>query len=134
VVGAAVSGATIVKVGLRGAATLEVAVELLRAVSTAVAADAHARGLTLAVAGQFQLQQLPLIAGADADLAGLGSAVCDSFDRSSRLSAKPARRAGATDHELIELIRDAVWRKELKHRVNDAGFVQPARSMSAIGG
>jgi len=27
-----------------------------------------------------------------------------------------------------------VWRKELKHHVNDAGFVQPKRSMSQIGG
>jgi cyclic pyranopterin phosphate synthase len=27
-----------------------------------------------------------------------------------------------------------VWRKELKHHVNDPGFVQPARTMSAIGG
>jgi cyclic pyranopterin phosphate synthase len=31
-------------------------------------------------------------------------------------------------------VRDAVWKKELKHRVNDPGFVQPVRSMSAIGG
>ena len=30
-------------------------------------------------------------------------------------------RAGATDAELEELIRDAVWRKELKHHVNDPG-------------
>jgi GTP 3',8-cyclase len=43
-------------------------------------------------------------------------------------------RAGATDTELEELIRDAVWRKELKHHVNDPGFVQPARTMSQIGG
>jgi cyclic pyranopterin phosphate synthase len=43
-------------------------------------------------------------------------------------------RAGATDDDLEQLIRDAVWAKELKHRVNDAGFVQPARTMSAIGG
>ena len=43
-------------------------------------------------------------------------------------------RAGATDAELERVIRDAVWRKELKHRVNDPGFVQPARTMSAIGG
>ena len=43
-------------------------------------------------------------------------------------------RAGATDAELEELIRDAVWRKELKHHVNDPGFVQPARTMSQIGG
>ena len=43
-------------------------------------------------------------------------------------------RAGATDAELEELIRDAVWRKELKHQVNDPGFVQPPRTMSQIGG
>jgi cyclic pyranopterin phosphate synthase len=43
-------------------------------------------------------------------------------------------RAGATDDDLEQLIRDAVWAKELKHRVNDPGFVQPVRTMSAIGG
>jgi cyclic pyranopterin phosphate synthase len=43
-------------------------------------------------------------------------------------------RSGASDEELVETIRAAVWRKELKHRVGDPGFVQPERSMSAIGG
>jgi cyclic pyranopterin phosphate synthase len=43
-------------------------------------------------------------------------------------------RAGASDGELEQVIRDAVWRKELKHHVGEAGFIQPARSMSAIGG
>ena len=43
-------------------------------------------------------------------------------------------RAGASDAELERIIRDAVWRKELKHHVGEPGFVQPARSMSAIGG
>ena len=43
-------------------------------------------------------------------------------------------RAGATDDDLEEIVRDAVWRKELKHHVNEPGFVQPARTMSAIGG
>jgi GTP 3',8-cyclase len=43
-------------------------------------------------------------------------------------------RSGATDAELEEIVRDAVWRKELKHHVNDPGFVQPARTMSRIGG
>jgi cyclic pyranopterin phosphate synthase len=43
-------------------------------------------------------------------------------------------RDGATDAELEEIVRDAVWRKELKHHVNDPGFVQPARTMSRIGG
>ena len=43
-------------------------------------------------------------------------------------------RAGADDDELEQIIRDAVWRKELKHHVGEPGFIQPARTMSAIGG
>ena len=43
-------------------------------------------------------------------------------------------RGGAGDSELAEVIRDAVWRKELKHRIGERGFRQPARTMSAIGG
>jgi cyclic pyranopterin phosphate synthase len=43
-------------------------------------------------------------------------------------------RAGASDAELETVIRDAVWRKELKHRVGEPGFKQPPRTMSAIGG
>jgi cyclic pyranopterin phosphate synthase len=43
-------------------------------------------------------------------------------------------RAGASDDDLEQIVRDAVWRKELKHHVNEPGFIQPARTMSAIGG
>jgi len=43
-------------------------------------------------------------------------------------------REGASDDELELIVRDAVWRKELKHHVNEPGFIQPARTMSAIGG
>jgi cyclic pyranopterin phosphate synthase len=43
-------------------------------------------------------------------------------------------RAGATDAELEVLIRTSVWRKWSGHRINHPDFVQPARSMSAIGG
>jgi cyclic pyranopterin phosphate synthase len=43
-------------------------------------------------------------------------------------------RDGASDAELERLIRDAVWRKELKHHVGEPGFRQPPRTMSAIGG
>ena len=43
-------------------------------------------------------------------------------------------RAGASDDELEAIVRDAVWRKELKHHIGDEGFIQPARSMSRIGG
>jgi GTP 3',8-cyclase len=43
-------------------------------------------------------------------------------------------RDGAGDTELESVIRDAVWRKELKHHIGDPGFRQPPRTMSAIGG
>jgi GTP 3',8-cyclase len=43
-------------------------------------------------------------------------------------------RDGSDDAELERVIRDAVWRKELKHRVNEPGFRPPPRTMSAIGG
>jgi cyclic pyranopterin phosphate synthase len=43
-------------------------------------------------------------------------------------------RDGASDAELEQIVRDAVWRKELKHRIGDPGFVQPLRTMSRIGG
>ncbi len=43
-------------------------------------------------------------------------------------------RSGASDAELEDIVRDAVWRKELKHRVGEAGFRPPPRTMSAIGG
>ncbi len=43
-------------------------------------------------------------------------------------------RAGATDDDLEQLIREATWSKWPGHRINHPDFVQPDRSMSAIGG
>jgi cyclic pyranopterin phosphate synthase len=43
-------------------------------------------------------------------------------------------REGASDAELETLIRTALWRKWSGHRINHPDFVQPERSMSAIGG
>ncbi len=43
-------------------------------------------------------------------------------------------RDGVSDRELEQIVRNAVWRKELKHHVGEPGFIQPARTMSAIGG
>jgi GTP 3',8-cyclase len=43
-------------------------------------------------------------------------------------------RDGSRDEQLVEAIRDAVWRKELKHHVSEPGFRQPPRTMSQIGG
>ena len=47
---------------------------------------------------------------------------------------KTPLRSGATDDELVALIRFAVAHKELKHKISDAGFVRASRSMSQIGG
>jgi cyclic pyranopterin phosphate synthase len=47
---------------------------------------------------------------------------------------REALRSGARDEDVVEVIRDAVWRKELKHRVSEQGFRQPPRTMSQIGG
>ncbi len=43
-------------------------------------------------------------------------------------------REGASDEEIGEIVRAAVWRKELKHRIDEPGFRPPPRTMSAIGG
>jgi cyclic pyranopterin phosphate synthase len=47
---------------------------------------------------------------------------------------KAALREGASDEEIARLIRFAVRHKELKHKINDPGFVRASRSMSQIGG
>ena len=47
---------------------------------------------------------------------------------------KAPLRAGATDDELSGVLREAVAHKELKHRINEPGFVRASRSMSQIGG
>jgi cyclic pyranopterin phosphate synthase len=43
-------------------------------------------------------------------------------------------RAGASDTELAEVIVAAVAEKQAGHSIGSAGFVQPVRTMSAIGG
>ncbi len=43
-------------------------------------------------------------------------------------------RAGATDEDLVRLIRGEMWRKARGHGIGDPDFTQPARPMSAIGG
>ena len=47
---------------------------------------------------------------------------------------KTPLRDGASDAELERLLRVAVRHKELKHKINDEGFVRASRSMSQIGG
>jgi GTP 3',8-cyclase len=47
---------------------------------------------------------------------------------------KTPLRDGSSDKRIEELIRFAVAHKELKHKINDPGFVRASRSMSQIGG
>ena len=43
-------------------------------------------------------------------------------------------RSGASRSEIIAFIEDVVLKKEPRHYINDADFVQPSRTMSFIGG
>ena len=43
-------------------------------------------------------------------------------------------RSGASDEDLADFIIATVWKKEAGHKINQPDFVQPDRSMSAIGG
>jgi len=94
--------------------------------------------------------------GADAGLAGtvgIIASVSDPFCgdcRRTRLTAeggvrsclfgdaetglRDPMRAGADDRELADLWRGAMWTKPASHGIDRPDFVQPARSMSAIGG
>lgn len=47
---------------------------------------------------------------------------------------RDALRAGASDDELADRWRKAVWVKRPGHGIDDPSFLQPARPMSAIGG
>lgn len=47
---------------------------------------------------------------------------------------RAALRSGGDDLEIADLWRGAMWAKPQGHGMNDPSFVQPARSMSAIGG
>jgi cyclic pyranopterin phosphate synthase len=47
---------------------------------------------------------------------------------------KTPLRDGSSDEQLVAALRNAVDHKELKHRINERGFVRASRSMSQIGG
>jgi cyclic pyranopterin phosphate synthase len=52
----------------------------------------------------------------------------DEFD------LRAALRDGESDHALAERLRAAMWAKKPGHGIDDLGFLQPTRPMSAIGG
>ncbi|HLY29582.1 MAG TPA: GTP 3',8-cyclase MoaA [Ktedonobacterales bacterium] len=52
----------------------------------------------------------------------------------SETDLRAVLRSHADDEELAQVIRAAVWHKELKHYIGDTRFRRTARSMSMIGG
>lgn len=49
-------------------------------------------------------------------------------------SLRDAMRAGASDDELADMWQATMWSKKAGHGIDDPAFVQPERTMSAIGG
>ena len=80
--------------------------------------------------------------GLGAVLRGLQPHPPDRRGQAAHLPVQPARdrparaaaRRAPTTTSSSRSIRDAVWRKELKHHVSEPGFRQPPRTMSQIGG
>ena len=56
------------------------------------------------------------------------------FATATRATCATRCAPGASDDEIAELWRRAVAAKLPGHGINDPGFLQPARPMSAIGG
>ena len=52
----------------------------------------------------------------------------------SETSLRDLMRAGASDEELLAAWAGEMWRKKPGHGMDDEGFLQPDRPMSAIGG
>jgi len=47
---------------------------------------------------------------------------------------KALLRSGATDQEIRDFVQAAVWQKEEGHKIGQADFARPAKTMSQIGG
>ena len=47
---------------------------------------------------------------------------------------RPVLRGGEDDERVARFLADATWTKQAGHGISSAGFVQPERTMSAIGG
>ncbi|MGO1456606.1 MAG: GTP 3',8-cyclase MoaA, partial [Corynebacterium casei] len=52
----------------------------------------------------------------------------------SETSLRDLMRAGASDDEVMAAWAGEMWRKKPGHGMDDEGFLQPDRPMSAIGG
>jgi cyclic pyranopterin phosphate synthase len=121
------------------------AARILDAIDTVYPLEASSHGVEPATTYRFA-DGAP---GAVGVIASVTEPFCDTCNR-LRLTAEGAFRtclfamdetdlrgpirSGANDDELETMIRRAVWSKWSGHRINHPDFVQPARSMSMIGG
>lgn len=120
--------------------------EILAALRTRFTLTPHTAERGAAPAERWQIDGGPATVGV---IASVSQPFCSACDR-TRLTAdgqlrsclfgqdetdlRGPIRAGATDEELAERWRAAMWAKPAGHGINEVGFAQPARPMSAIGG
>ncbi len=126
--------------------------ELLRAEFTLSPTDAAARGAAPAETWVVEGEAGRTPAGGQARVGIIGSVTrpfCGDCDR-TRLTAdgqvrnclfartetdlRGLLRSGAGDTDIAEAWRKAMWGKAAGHGIDDPGFLQPSRPMSAIGG
>ncbi|RTE49205.1 GTP 3',8-cyclase MoaA [Actinobaculum sp. 352] len=60
--------------------------------------------------------------------------ICTCLFAAGETDLRGPLRAGASDAELAEIWRHAMWGKQAGHGMDDPAFLQPTRPMSAIGG
>ncbi|GAA3847875.1 GTP 3',8-cyclase MoaA [Saccharothrix violaceirubra] len=120
--------------------------EILAALGTAFSLTAHPQERGAAPAERWLVDGGPATVGV---IASVTRPFCASCDR-TRLTAdgqvrnclfgrtetdlRAALRGGASDAELAGLWRGDAWAKAAGHGIDDPGFHQPDRPMSAIGG
>ena len=86
-------------------------------------------GEMVELADAATLAEAARAAGAPESARGIAIALDGEVVPHSEWESTPLRE-GASDAQLADLIRFAVRHKELKHRINDSGFVRASRSMS----
>lgn len=122
------------------------AAEIMHVISSEHRLDPHPERRGSAPAEKFLVDGGPATVGI---IASVTQPFCADCDR-TRLTAdgqlrsclfsqtetdlRGPMRSGTDDEGIAELWRGAMWRKAAGHGIDDPGFVQPTRPMSAIGG
>ncbi|KAA1251809.1 GTP 3',8-cyclase MoaA [Mycobacterium simiae] len=76
----------------------------------------------------------PFCAGCDRTRLTADGQLRSCLFSSAETDLRSMLRTGATDSDIAQCWRDAMWAKAPGHAINTRGFLQPSRPMSAIGG